>query len=184
MRPWSVLRQKGPAVTVVGYSHLDGNALRERLSLATPAIRNAVTSVTSAPVALRQGQQVRFSVRLAPTVNVTGKGEKDAFLLSPPNSIRGEVYGDYLTKRLRGATIKAAEMTRFRLEKIVRPHRGENAPESGLGSRTVPDAVLEGVLTIDDPAVFGETLASGVGRQRAYGRGFVRLEPLALDRAA
>jgi hypothetical protein len=33
--------------------------------------------------------------------------------------------------------------------------------------------VLEGPLTMDD-----------AGRQRAYGRGFIRLEPLALERAA
>jgi hypothetical protein len=43
---------------------------------------------------------------------------------------------------------------------------------------------LEGVLMVDDPTAFAETLAAGVGRQRAYGRGFIRLEPLTLDRAA
>jgi hypothetical protein len=184
VRPWSVLRQNGPTVTVIGYSQLDADALRERLSLATPALRNAVVSVVAAPVTLSQGQLVRFSVRLTPVINVTGKRETDAFLLSPAGSIRGHVYGDYLAKRLPGARVHAVEMVRFRLEKITRPHRGKKLTPSGFGSRTVPDAVLEGVLTVDDPAAFAETLATGVGRQRAYGRGFVRLEPLALERAA
>jgi CRISPR associated protein len=184
VRPWSILRQNGPTVTIVGYSTLDADALRERLSLATPAIRNAVADIASAPVAVRAGQQARFSVRLSPTVHVTGRGEKDAFLVSPPGSIRDQVYADYLTGRLRGAAINMVRMGRFRLEKITRPHRGDKAPASGFASRIVPDAVLEGVLTVDDPAMFAETLAAGVGRQRAYGRGFIRLEPLALDRAA
>jgi hypothetical protein len=184
VRPWSVLRQSGPTVTVVGYSQLDADALRERLSLATPALRNAVIGVASAPVTLRQGQFVRFSVRLTPVINVTGKRETDAFLLSPAGSNRGQIYGDYLAKRLQGATVNAVQMVRFRLEKITRPHRGEKPTPSGFGSRTVPDAVLEGVLTVNDPAAFAETLATGVGRQRAYGRGFIRLEPVALERAA
>lgn len=184
IRPWSVLRQNGPTVMIVGYSTLDADVLRERLSLATPAIRNAVAEIASAPVVVRYTQQARFSVRLAPTINVTRQGEKDAFLASPPGSIREQVYADYLTGRLRGATINMVRMGRFRLEKITRPHRGDKAPASGFASRIIPDAVLEGVLTVDDPAAFAETLAAGVGRQRAYGRGFIRLEPVELDRAA
>jgi|SRR5271166_2947474 len=184
MRPWSVLRQKGPNVTIVGYSTLDADVLRERLSLATPAIRNAVANIASAPVVIRAGQQARFSVRLTPTVHVTGRGEKDAFLRAPPGTIREQVYADYLTERLRGASVNIVRMGRFRLEKMTRPHRGDKAPASGLASRIVPDAVLEGILTVDDAAAFAETLAAGVGRQRAYGRGFIRLEPVALEQAA
>jgi hypothetical protein len=184
IRPWTVLRQDGPIVTIVGYSALGADALRERLSLASPRIRNAVTDIASAPVVVGVGQRARFSVRLSPTVNVTRQGEKDAFLISPPGSIREQVYVDYLVGRLRGATVNLVRMGRFRLEKIRRPHRGDKAPASGFASRIVPDAVLEGVLTVDEPAAFAETLARGVGRQRAYGRGFVRLEPLTLERAA
>jgi hypothetical protein len=39
---------------------------------------------------------------------------------------------------------------------------------------------LEGVLTVIDPVPFMSALAAGVGRQRAYGRGYVRLEPARL----
>jgi hypothetical protein len=71
VRPWSVLRQNGPDITIVGYSALDASALRERLSLATPALQNAVSDIASAPIVVRAGQQVRFSVRLSPTINIT-----------------------------------------------------------------------------------------------------------------
>ena len=135
VRPWSVLRQHGPTVAVVGYSQLDADALRGRLSLATPALRNAVVSVASAPVTLRQGQHVRFSVRLAPVVNVTGKRETDAFLLSPAGSVRGQVYGDYLAKRLPGATVHAVQMVRFRL----RRSRGHIAERSAGFRLRLPD---------------------------------------------
>jgi CRISPR associated protein len=40
--------------------------------------------------------------------------------------------------------------------------------------------VLEGVLTVVDPVRFTSMLGTGIGRQRAYGRGYVRLEPARL----
>jgi CRISPR system Cascade subunit CasE len=88
------------------------------------------------------------------------------------------VYTRYLVERLKGATVERAKLTRFRLEQMSRPHRGASAPPSGLAQRVVPDAVLQGVLTVADPAAFTQALMSGVGRQRAFGRGYVRLEPM------
>jgi hypothetical protein len=43
--------------------------------------------------------------------------------------------------------------------------------------------VLEGFLTVSDPAAFKQTLIQGVGRQRAYGRGYVRLEAMRFSAA-
>jgi hypothetical protein len=40
-----------------------------------------------------------------------------------------------------------------------------------------------GVLTVDDAAAVAETAAQVVGKQCAHGRGFIRREPLALQRA-
>jgi hypothetical protein len=39
--------------------------------------------------------------------------------------------------------------------------------------------VLEGLLTVYRAAAFAETLAVGVGRPRAFCRGYIRMEPLA-----
>jgi hypothetical protein len=36
------------------------------------------------------------------------------------------------------------------------------------------------MLTVVDPVPFTSMLGAGVGRQRAYGRGYVRLEPVRL----
>jgi CRISPR associated protein len=97
---------------------------------------------------------------------------------------REGVYTRYLIECLKGASVEHAKLTRFRLEQMSRPHRGASAPPSGVAQRVVPDAVLEGVLTVADPTVFIQTLMSGVGRQRAFGRGYVRLEPPRLSAAA
>jgi hypothetical protein len=183
IRPWSVLHQDGAHIRVTGYSALDVGELHTRLSLACPALQQAVQHVYSAPVSFEAGQSVRFAVRLAPTVNVTRRGERDAYLVAVEKGrrdTREAVYVEYLRDRLDGATVRAARMTRFRLERAVRPHRGRNAPDSGFAQRVMPDAVISGELTITDPTVFAQTLAAGVGRQRAYGRGWVRVEPLQL----
>ena len=93
------------------------------------------------------------------------------------------MYTRHLIERLKGASVERAKLTRFRLEQMSRPHRGASAPPSGVAQRVVPDAVLEGALTVLDPIVFAQTLMTGVGRQRAFGRGYVRLEPMRLSTA-
>ena len=99
------------------------------------------------------------------------------------NIERERVYTRYLAERLAGATIEQTRLSRFQLLKMTRPHRGVSAPESGLAQRVIPDAVLEGFLTVSDPAAFKQTLIQGVGRQRAYGRGYVRLEAMRFSAA-
>ena len=113
-------------------------------------------------------------------------GEQDAFLVAvergETNIEREGVYTRYLAERLPGATVEQAKLTRFQLLKMTRPHRGASAPASGLAQRVIPDAVLEGILAVTDPAIFKQTLMQGVGRQRAYGRGYVRLERYTVQR--
>jgi hypothetical protein len=145
------------------------------------------------------GVKLRFSVRLCPTIHVTpgnegtaraGRrhGERDAFLVAVDQGIEGPtrdvVYRAYLAERLVGARIETCRLMRMRLAPILRPHRGADAPVSGYATRTVPDVALEGVLTVVDPVSFTSTLGVGVGRQRAYGRGYVRLEPAPLASVA
>jgi hypothetical protein len=103
---------------------------------------------------------------------------------SEKNIDRESVYTRYLVERLNGSTVERAKLTRFRLEQMSRPHRGASRPPSGVAQRVVPDAVLEGFLKVSDPELFLQTLKSGVGRQRAFGRGYVRLEPLRVSAAA
>ncbi len=196
IRPWSLHHQVGPVASIIGYSAIAVPEIENRLSLSLLALRAAVKAVQGhAMPAMQPGQQFRFSVRLCPTIRVTpskdnsrSHGEQDAFLVAvdkgEANIEREVVYTRYLAERLRGAIIDGAKLTRFRLQKMTRPHRGASAPSSGVAQRVIPDAVLDGVLTVTDPSVFVQTLMQGVGRQRAYGRGYLRLEPTRMSVAA
>jgi CRISPR-associated protein Cse3 family len=196
VRPWSLHRQAGPVATVLGYSAVPVADIEMRQGMALPAIRSAIKAVYghALPV-LTAGQKFRFSVRLCPTIRVTpakdkshAHGEIDAFLVAvqrgETNINREEVYTRYLIERLKGASVDSAKLTKFRLEQMSRPHRGASAPSSGTAQRVVPDCVLEGTLAVLDPALLSQTLKSGVGRQRAFGRGYVRLEPPRVNVAA
>jgi hypothetical protein len=196
IRPWTVHRQDGPVAAVLGYSTLSADELRQRLALAMPALAGAIRGVHGhAMPEFQPGVVMRFSVRLCPTVHVTpGKegtaraghrhGERDAFLVAVDQGTEGPtrdgVYRAYLAERLAGARIETCRLLQMRLAPMLRPHRGSDAPVSGYATRTLPDVVLEGVLTVEDPVPFTSTLGAGVGRQRGYGRGYFRLEPVRL----
>jgi hypothetical protein len=193
IRPWMVHRQEGPVAMVLGYSTLSVDDLRQRLALTIPALTGAIRGIYGhAMPEFQLGVVLRFSVRLCPTVHVTpGKegtaragyrhGERDAFLVAVDQGTEGPtrdgVYRAYLAERLAGAQIETCRLMQMRLAPMLRPHRGSDAPASGYATRTLPDVVMEGILTIIDPVRFTSTLGTGIGRQRAYGRGYVRLEP-------
>jgi CRISPR system Cascade subunit CasE len=164
--------------------------------MALPSVRAVIKAVYGHELPpLSVGQKFRFSVRLCPAIRITpskdkshAHGEIDAFLVAVQ---RGEqkieregVYARYLVERLKGVSVERVRLTRFRLDTMSRPHRGSNAPASRIAQRVVPDAVLEGTLKVSDPELFQKVLMSGVGRQRAFGRGYVRLEPLRVSAAA
>jgi hypothetical protein len=188
VRPWSLHRQVGSVASVIGYSAIPTVEIESRLLTSVPSVRAAIAAIYGHSLpSLEPGQEFRFSVRLCPTIRVTpskddlrAHGEQDAFLVAAgrgeTNIDREGVYARYLAERLSGATIKQAKLTRFQLVKMTRPRRAGSADASGFGQRVIPDAVLEGILVVTDPPAFKKTLMYGVGRQRAYGRGYVRLE--------
>lgn len=178
LRPWRLHSRQGPRLTLLGYSALAPEALCERLTFAVPSARAAVVEVLGYPApALRGGQRLRFRVRLVPTLHVTGRGERDAFLAAADSAgpgaglVREQVYAEYLRERLNGAEIEAAGMEGFRIEALAR----KNA-SGGFSLKHFPVAELVGALRVESPEELRETLAQGIGRQRAFGFGFVRLE--------
>jgi CRISPR-associated protein Cas6/Cse3/CasE subtype I-E len=179
IRPWRLMGIRDGTATILGYSELDADGLRDRLALATPAVQQAVAVAATASVpALRAGQQLRFTVRLVPTVRQTGEGEIDAFLKAVRQSPEGqhqraEVYTRYLSERLRGAHLDAVNLDGFRLAPMTRRHAGK-----GWAQRTFPVAEISGVLTVADADAFTETLTTGIGRQKGYGFGMVRIEAM------
>jgi CRISPR system Cascade subunit CasE len=184
VRPWAIHAKKGPMLIIVGYTQLDAEQLNKRRGLALPSVQAAVGEVTAAPLpAFSSGERFRFSVCMVPTIRVTkteGRryGERDAFLVKADAAgkeaglKRDEVYRDYLAERLAGATIEASRLVQFGLRRFIRPKK-----DGSVSGKTMPQAIIEGSLRVDDSAKLIEGIIAGVGRQRAYGCGMLRLQP-------
>jgi CRISPR system Cascade subunit CasE len=178
IRPWRILGQHGQHLTVIGYTEgLDADGLRQRLSLALPALQSAVSVAGSAPLAIPQaGQRYRFRLRCVPLISVTGARTRDAYTYecnkagSAVGIDRAAVYADYLQERVAGSSLADISLDGFQLSSMVRRQ------QQGWKTGRFPLAELSGVLTVDDPAAFLGPLANGIGRMRAYGFGLLRLE--------
>lgn len=155
------------------------------------------------PTSFEAGQHLCFEVRVRPTVRQDRDGdrrrsrERDAFLAAVdaeplprgerPELVREIVYRDWLAARFGDAA--RIEQGSFRLESLsrtmlLRPR--EEKPRDlvavGLLKRGVqgaqggsPDAVMQGTLTITDPAGFQALLARGIGRHLSFGYGMLLL---------
>jgi CRISPR system Cascade subunit CasE len=184
LRPWAIHAQRGPMTIIVAYSPADAVGLNKRRALALPSVQAAVGEAIAVRVpSLSQGERYRFSIRLTPTIRITKSegrryGERDVFLAKADAAgkdaglKRDDVYRDYLAERIAGATIEASHLVQFRLRKFMRPEK-----DGSMSGKTMPEAVIEGHLRVDDPAKLLEAIGSGVGRQRAYGCGMLRLQP-------
>jgi hypothetical protein len=184
LRPWAIHAQRGPTTTIVGYTQTDAVQLNKRRALALPSVQSAVGEAISVSLpSLSKDERYRFSICFVPTIRVTkaeGRryGERDAFLAKADTAgkdaglKRDDVYRDYLAERLSGTTIEACRLVQFRLRQFMRPKR-----DGSVAGKTMPEAVMAGLLRVDDPAKLMEAIGAGVGRQRAYGCGMLRLQP-------
>lgn len=144
------------------------------------------------PTAWHSGRRLGFEIRLRPVSRLLtplhaadgstfAKGaEVDAFLIEtlrhhpdgPPNGeapTRETVYAKWLATRLEGAA---------RLEGTVRMSRFSRTRVARKGAAPDgPDAILQGEVSITDPARFAAVLENGIGRHRAYGFGMLLLRP-------
>ena len=144
------------------------------------------------PDNLTAGQRVGFNVRVRPVRRVgepieissgtiSAGSELDAFVLEAvrchPGDLDGmrksdrsreDVYLDWLSERLGGAAVLERSATR-----MVQFHR--TIVSRGRAGIEGPDAVVHGTLTISNCDGFGELLAHGIGRHRAYGYGMLLL---------
>ena len=89
---------------------------------------------------------------------------------------REEVYREWLQARFEnkgGAALdlETAKMASFRRARAIRKLRRRYSEG--------PDAIMRGELEITDGEKFGELLASGIGRHKAYGYGMLLLRPVA-----
>jgi len=185
IRPWSIARQNGPVLTIVGYSELSATEANQRRELALPSLQAAIGPVLGYELPAPQtGDRLLFSVRLQPTVRCRDKDgnrrEVDAFLhrveaVGDDVPSRETVYGEYLDERLDGAQIEQARVERFQIADRCRKSARSKA---GFARYRAPDAVITGTLTVTDPDALLRQLGTGIGRQRAFGCGMLRLAPV------
>ena len=185
LRPWAIHAQKGPMITIVGYAQIDAEQLNKRRALALPSAQTAISEAIAVGLpSLSSSERYRFSICMVPTIKITKSegrryGERDAFLVKADAAgkdaglKRDDVYRDYLAERLTGATVEASRLVQFRLRRFMRPKK-----DGSVSGKMMPEAVIEGQLRVGDPAKLIEVIGAGIGRQRAYGCGMLRLQPV------
>lgn len=139
------------------------------------------------------GQRLAFRTRVCPVTRTRDTGnlaatmdhrgrvkhrELDAFvhatLAVPPETrlTREDVYRSWLQRQMQrnnACTLGDVRLAEFHLETMRR---------RGNARLVRPNAVLEGTLSITDPAEFRRLLARGVGRHRTFGFGMLLLRPV------
>ncbi len=201
-RPFRLILPRGcPTGIFYGYGRSDADALREMADLYADPLQSRIIPVgemdsKTMPLAWRVGQRLGFEVRLRPVVRRARENaghshrEMDAFQAEAERYPKGEmprsreqVYADWLSDRFtilwpeesvrrRGASLELnqSKLVSFQRTRTYRKTRAIRYSEG-------PDAVMRGVLTINDSEAFAALLAKGVGRHRAYGFGMLLLRP-------
>jgi CRISPR system Cascade subunit CasE len=170
---------------VLAYAESDADTLLEQAqAFASPQAWSAldIAGVASKPMlgAWRGGQRLRVEVLACP-VSRKGDEEKDIYLRAldrlgndaPP---RAEVYREWFVAQWKGALdFEQVELlgmsARSRL--LRRARNGANR----LRIVERPQALFSGNAVITDCDCFGERLARGIGRHRAFGFGMALLAP-------
>lgn len=183
----------GATATLYGYSTQSADALRAEAARVAPPEHLAVLPLDrleSKPMSddWPANHRLGFDLKLRPVSrsrrpdDETSRGERDVFLREALGRAEGEmaamgrtrevVYRDWLAAqfdRHRGARLDAARLVHFQRTMVRR---------SGTAGSEGPEIVLHGDLTVTEPAAFGNLIARGIGRHRAYGYGMLLLRPV------
>jgi len=173
---------------LLGYTHYPPHELVEHArTFATPAALAAcdldALAGKSMPEKWAIGRRLGFEVLACP-VSRHGKVEKDVFLRHVDDlrsdetaSARDDVYEDWLRRRIADAArVEDVRLAGFRLARQLRRDRPGNEGARRLASLTRPHALFAGELTVTDSETFGNLLARGIGRHRAFGYGMLLLK--------
>ena len=177
-----------PVGTLYGYGPANAEELQAAAQLyGDPAQCQVLNLPTLAakpmPTQFPTGKTLGFELRIRPVVRrargaINPGSERDAFQLEAEKYPKGEmphsreqVYLDWLGGLLeRNGAILDKVHTRlvsFQRTRAIRKLRQRHCEG--------PDAIMQGNLTITNPAAFAEALAHGIGRHRAYGYGMLLL---------
>lgn len=163
-------------------------SLDERLDAVFPA----PPSARAMPDTWRPGARYAFEVRVRPVVRYgpraqaarlaegkRGAAERDAFLAAVEKAGDGPVdreatYVAWFARQMAGAAqIDRSAVTRMRRLTTRRSTHGRPGAQRIEGC----DALLAGLLSVEEPAAFARLLAHGVGRHAAFGFGMLALAP-------
>jgi CRISPR system Cascade subunit CasE len=185
----SAATREPDALFVLAYAEADDAALESEMGQMRPEILRRCESRPMPEFTV--GQALGFRTRVCPIVRTRKPGtrplgvnrhgrvkhrEIDAFIhatLIAPEGARVDreaVYVGWLGRELQrhgACSLTAAEVVEFRRERMRR----------GRASLERPNVVLEGSLSVMDPAAFRALLIRGVGRHRAFGFGMILLRP-------
>ena len=191
-QPFRLIIPRGAASgCLYGYGQADADALRDAAAICCDPLQSRILPANRIdskpmPTEFQADKRLGFEVRLRPVIRkARGSGheeaELDAFQVKAETFPKGkmphsreEVYAQWLSEQLErhgGAKLDVplTRLVSFQRTRAVRKlHR---RPSEG------PDAVMQGNLTVTDPAKFAAMLARGIGRHRAYGYGMLLLRP-------
>lgn len=191
-KPFRLVERPGRPDYLVGYGPADASAMAgHAATFADPVVATAINlpslAVKQMPGAFAAGTRLGFEVRVRPVIRQDADGdrrrsrERDAFLAAidglPPETRvdREQVYRDWLGERLAavgGARVESAKAVSLRRSRVLR--RGA---DRRLRRVDGPDVTIMGIVAVTEPEAFGNLLARGVGRHRAFGFGMLLLTP-------
>ena len=191
-QPWRLLMDKRRPPRILGYASHDAGTFQQRLAEFAEPGTFQVCPEPESMIAGRtmptwaKGCYLGFQTLACPIGRKAGSGiEKDLFLIhadAEENSeglCRETIYGNWAKERFsrHSVTVNSIRLKGFRLAKQKR--RGRSKKGKRVFRRIVcPQALLEGELTIGDPADFTRLLSRGMGRHRAFGYGMILLRPV------
>lgn len=198
----TVRRHPNGFVRVLGYTDVDHDDLKHEAQLSpNPTIANLYDSDRidshAMPSSFREGRTLEFELRACPVVRKSSAGTGtnhlgqkkswhegqalDAYLsaqwTSDEKLDRAAVYRDWLNRQfdLRGGAdldVDSVAMTRFSIERMTRRTHGTDRKARTFQA---PDVTLTGRLTVTDSPAFVNLLASGIGRQKSFGYGMLKV---------
>jgi CRISPR system Cascade subunit CasE len=192
--PFMVTDDRGRYLTVLAYSDMDAEGLKEWAdTFADPAVHATLDwegfASKPMPTTWATGRRLGFELRACPTVRMSSAGprhrkgaEVDAFLAAcfrePEAKIDREgVYRSWLVgqfERIEGARPVGLEVEAYKRERLLRPTHREK-PRTRVVER--PEVTFRGELEVTEGGSFAALLRRGIGRHRAFGFGMVLLRP-------
>lgn len=182
---------RGGRQGLLAYTCQPPDALRENAALAPPDIDRALglnsLSFKAFPTAWRSGQTLAFEVRARPILRAKDGRERDVFLHAieaepaPEQPVKREtIYLEWLRRHLAAdaaTEMLEAGMDAFRLSRVIRRARSDDADQRKARTILGPDAGFKGQLRVTESDAFSRLVQRGIGRHRAFGYGMLLLKP-------